>query len=96
VHVATSEIELHIGHSTSLKAKRAVVKHLVESCRQRFGVSAAEVGFQDQWQRSTIGFAAVAGTPGHAESLVERAEQFVWSHPEVEVLSCRRGWVESD
>lgn len=96
MHVATTEIELHIGHSTSLKAKRAVVKHLVETCRHRFGVSGAEVGFQDQWQRCTIGFAAVAGTASHAEELVERAERFVWSHPEVEVVSCHRRWVELD
>jgi len=89
-------MELHISQATSLKAKRAVVKHLVETARHRFGVSAAEVGYQDQWQHSTIGFAAVAGSPGHAEALVERAERFVWSHPEVEVLSCKRGWAESE
>lgn len=94
--MCTVEMELHIGQSASLKAKRAVVKHLVESVRHRFGVSAAEVGFQDQWQRSIIGFAAVAGTAGHAEDLVERAERFVWSHPEVTVLRAERRWVELD
>ncbi|MDA8072390.1 MAG: DUF503 domain-containing protein [Actinomycetota bacterium] len=96
MHVCTVEMELHIGESTSLKAKRAVIKHLVESARHRFGVSAAEVGFQDQWQRSIIGFAAVAGTAGHAEELVERAERYVWSHPEVAVLRAERRWVELD
>lgn len=94
--MCTVEMELHIGDSTSLKAKRAVVKHLVESARHRFGVSVAEVGFQDQWQRSIIGFAAVAGTAGHAEELVERAERFVWSHPEVTVLRSERRWIELD
>lgn len=96
MHVCALRIELHIGQATSLKAKRAVVKHLVEAARQRYGVSAAEVAFHDQWQRTALGFAAVAGTPGHAEALIDRAERFVWSHPEVEVLQVDRRWLDED
>ena len=63
-----------------LKEKRGTVKHLVEACRARFGVAAAEVGYQDQWQRSELGFAAVSGTPGQVESVLDPVERFVWSH----------------
>lgn len=96
MHVVALRMELHIGQATSLKAKRAVVKHLVETARRRFGVSAAEVAYHDQWQRTVLGFTAVAGTAGHAEQLVDRAERFVWSHPEVEVLRADRHWMEVD
>jgi uncharacterized protein YlxP (DUF503 family) len=94
VHVLALRIDLHIAQATSLKAKRAVVRPLVESARHRFGVSAAEVDCHDQWQRAVLGFAAVASTAGHAEELIDRVERFVWSHPGVEVVARQRGWVE--
>ncbi len=96
MYVAALRMDLHISQSASLKHRRSVVRHLVETSRHRFGVSAAEVDPHDLWQRAAIGFAAVASTPAHAEHLVEQAERFVWSHPEVEVLSSERGWVELD
>jgi len=66
------------------------VKHLVDACHSRFGVAAAEVGFQDQWQRSELGFAAVSGTPGQVESVLDSVERYVWSHPDVEVVGSSR------
>jgi hypothetical protein len=89
-------VDIRIPESHSLKAKRAVVKHLVEACRSRFDVAAAEVGFQDQWQRSELGFAVVSGTQGHVEAVLDSVERFVWSHPEVEVVGVRRDWLETD
>lgn len=88
-------VDLRIPDSRSLKAKRATVKHLVETCRSRFDVAAAEVGYQDQWQRSELGFAAVSGSPGHVESVLDSVERFVWSHPAVEVVGIRRDWLET-
>ena len=69
MHVCALSMELHLPASRSLKAKRVVVKHIVEVCRSRFGVAAAEVGHQDQWQRSELGFAAVADSPSHVEAV---------------------------
>lgn len=89
-------VEVHIGHARSLKAKRAVVKPIVDGARHRFGVAAAEVGFNDQWQRARVGFAAVAGTQAHAAEVIDEVERFVWSHPEVEVLASQRSWLEVD
>lgn len=96
MHVLALRIELHLGQATSLKAKRAVVKHLVETSRRRFGVAAAEVGHQERWQRAELGFAAVSSRPGHAEEVVDRVERFVWAHPEIEVVRAERTWLEED
>lgn len=93
---ATLLIELHIGSSGSLKEKRMVVRHLLDTARRRYGVAASEVGAQDLWQRAQLGFAAVAPDPTHVERLLDRVERFVWSHPEVEVLSCERYWLDLD
>jgi len=72
------------------------VKHLVDACQSRFGVAAAEVGFQDQWQRSELGFAAVSGTPGQVESVLDSVERYVWSHPDVEVVGSSRAWLGTE
>lgn len=88
------EVELHLPQAGSLKQKRAVVRHLVETARRRHGVAAAEVGFHDQWQRSALGFVTVASTPGHAQALIDEVERFVWSHPEIEVLGIVRRVVD--
>jgi uncharacterized protein len=94
VFVLALEVELHINDSQSLKAKRHVVKHLVEAARQRYGVAAAEVGGQDTWQRATLGFAAVSSSAGLAERIIDDVDRFVWSHPELSVLGSERKWLE--
>jgi uncharacterized protein YlxP (DUF503 family) len=96
VHVAALEIELHIEASGSLKDKRAVVRHLVETARRRFGVSASEVAHHDRWQRAGIGFAFVAPSAGRVEETLDQVERFVWSHPEVSVLSVSRRWLDAE
>lgn len=94
MQVAALRMALHIRHSTSLKAKRAVVRHLVESSRRRFGVSACEAGDHDRWQSAVLGFAVVAPDPRRAADLLDQAERFVWSHPDVEVVETSRHWLD--
>lgn len=96
MHVAALEVEIHIGVSASLKEKRAVVRHIVEAARRRFGVSASEVAHHDRWQRAGIGFAFVAPTAGRVDEVLDQVERFVWSHPEVSVLSVSRRWLEAE
>ena len=78
----------------SLKAKRAVVKPIVEGLRARFAVAASEVDHQDLWQRATLGAAVVSGSAAHAEDVLDEVERFVWSRPDVEVLDVVRSWLE--
>jgi uncharacterized protein len=92
--VCALEVELHLPAPQSLKAKRSIVKHLVETARQRYQVSAAETDHQELWQRAGLGFAAVAGSANHVGDVLDEVERFIWSHPEVEVLSIERRWLE--
>jgi hypothetical protein len=89
-------MDLRLPASGSLKAKRTVIKHVVETSKSRFGIAAAEVGYQDRWQRSELGFAAVAGTHRHVEEVLDTVERFVWSHPEIEVVAQHRWWLETE
>ena len=94
MHAAAVAFDLHIPEARSLKAKRAVIRPITEGLRQRFRVSVAEVDFHDQWQRTKIGVAAVAGTQRHLEEVLEACERFVDAHPEVEVLDVSTSYLE--
>ena len=96
MHVGVVRFELFVPQSHSLKEKRAAIKPIVEGCRRRFGMACAEVAHQNTWQRADLGVAAVAGTAGHVEEVLDEVERFVWSHPEIEVLSATRTWTEPD
>jgi uncharacterized protein YlxP (DUF503 family) len=96
VYVAALEMELHITSSNSLKAKRAVVRPIVETARRRFGVSASEIGHHDLWQRAGLGFSAVAPDAARVEQMLDRVERFVWAHTEVDVVSSSRHWLDTD
>ena len=87
------QMDIHIPSSRSLKDRRQVVQSVLAGARRRFGVSAAEVDGQDTWQRAGFGFAVVAGEVAQAESVMDEVERFVWSHPELEVLSTERTWL---
>jgi uncharacterized protein YlxP (DUF503 family) len=96
MHAAVVRYDLHVNDSRSLKAKRAVVKPIVEGLRHRFSVSVAEVDHQDQWQRAAVGVAVVASSHAHLVDILESVDRFVWSHPEVDVLSAERSWVDGE
>lgn len=87
-------VELHLPMSQSLKGKRALVKPVVDGARARFSVAAAETGFLDKWQRAELAFSAVAASPTHVEDVLDEVERFVWSKPDVEVVTSERRWVE--
>jgi uncharacterized protein YlxP (DUF503 family) len=96
MHAAALVIELHLPESGSLKEKRSVVRHLLDTSRQRFSVSASEADHQDLHQRAALAFAVVAPTAGRVEEILDRLERFVWSEPRVAVLSSARHWLDLD
>ncbi|MCP3178112.1 DUF503 domain-containing protein [Desulfuromonas sp. KJ2020] len=75
--VGIMRLDLHLHAPQNLKEKRSVVKRIIGRCRERFPVSAAEVGSQDLWQRAEVGFCMVATS--------EADIQTVFSHIEDEI-----------
>ena len=86
--------ELFIPDCHTLKQKRAVIRPIIDGLHRRYRVASAEVGRHDKWQRADIGVAVVSGTEAHVLDVLGEVERFVWSFPEVEVLSQRRRWME--
>ena len=75
--VGACVVELHIHGCQSLKAKRGVVRSIVQSVRNRFNLSVAEVGGQDTWQLAVLGLAAAGSDAVAVRRLLERASDFV-------------------
>jgi uncharacterized protein YlxP (DUF503 family) len=70
--VALLSVELHIGHSQSLKDKRMVLRRIKDRL-QKFNVAVAEVEHQDLWQRAGLGIVAISTTEAHVEQELEAA-----------------------
>ena len=56
-------------------------------------VAAAEVGDENLWRRSRLGFAAVSNSQRHTTEVIDEVSRFVWSFPEIDVLDEERTWL---
>jgi len=89
MRVAIAVIDLHIPSSCSLKAKRQVVKSLVQRLRQRFNLSVTEVGSQDLWQRSELGLAVVCHNGPGADSILQQIYSYIEEDTKLEIISTK-------
>lgn len=87
MRAAICEIELYIPAANSLKAKRQVVKSVIERLKARCNASVAETGHQDVWQRATIGLAIVAGDGPMLEKQLALARRIVDDIMDAEVTT---------
>lgn len=85
--VAVLTVELRLHAAFSLKDKRSVVKSLIQRTAQRFRVSAAEVGHQDDIRRALVGVAVVSGDAAHADQVLQAAMRFMEAEYPVELVS---------
>ncbi len=75
--VGIARIEYHIPQARSLKAKRHVLRRLIDRARVKFKITVNEVDHQDLWQRTAIGVAVVGGDGGHVEHMLSQVMQFL-------------------
>jgi uncharacterized protein len=75
--VAVGTLTLLIHDSSSLKAKRGVVRSILGKARAKFDLSIAEVGDMDKWQKCRIGLAVVSNEAGHAHTMIETVLRYV-------------------
>ncbi len=94
MHVLAYEVTIRIPTSQSLKDRRQVVRSILAVSRERFHVSAAEVGGQDTWQRAVLGFAVVASEARIAEATIDEIERYLWSRSQIEVVDATVTWLE--
>ena len=84
--VGTLRMVLTVPGSRSLKDKRHVVRSILDTARNRFGVSAAEIGSLDSRRTAELGFACVSNDKAVANRLLDKIAAFVESNPLCEVV----------
>ena len=94
MHAAALRLEIRIPEARSLKDKRRVVKGLMGSLAAAFPVAVSEVGFQDQWQRATLGVALVAPQAGQLERIIHRVQHALRERPDIELLEVGISYLE--
>ena len=87
--VGVCTVELFIPEGHSLKGKRQVLQSLKNQLREKFNLSVAEVGDQDLWQKSILGFACVANESAHVNQVLEQALNVIRGVPTIELVRSR-------
>jgi uncharacterized protein len=73
--IAIARFEFFIPNSRSLKDKRRVLRSVIQTIRNRFNVSIAEVEYQDLWQRAAVGVSCVAESIAHCRKVLQEVEK---------------------
>ena len=94
MRAAALRIELRIPDVRSLKEKRHRVKSVMSRLSHSFPVGVAEVGFHDQWQRTTIGAALVAADQGRLERVIHMLQRSLLEHADVELIEIGVSYME--
>lgn len=84
--IGVLQLDLRLYAPQNLKEKRGMVRKLLSHCRNRFPVSCAEVGHQDLWQRTQLGFAVVSSAEQVVAPILERLEEEVLSGGEFDLI----------
>ncbi|MFH1829762.1 MAG: DUF503 domain-containing protein [Pseudomonadota bacterium] len=75
--VGICKLDLRIYECRSLKEKRQALRRIKDRTQHSFGITIAEVGSQDLWQRAELGFAIVGNDRRVIEGLMEKIQGFV-------------------
>ena len=87
--IGICHLDIVIHDNSSLKGKRRVLKKILERVKQRFNVSAAEVGDHDKWRRSQIGFCTVGNDKRFINSSLDKMINFIDGLNIVEILNSK-------
>jgi uncharacterized protein YlxP (DUF503 family) len=75
--VAVLVIDLHFPESGSLKSKRKELSSIKAQLRGRLGLTVAETGHHDRWQRATLTAAVTSGSLSALSSAVDNVERWL-------------------
>ena len=94
MHAAAMRLELRVPDTHSLKEKRSKMRYLSTHLTKKFPVAVAEVGFQDQWQRASIGVVAVAAQAGQLQRVMHSVERAIGAREDFELLEVGVSYLE--
>jgi len=91
--VGVLRLEVTLYGIASLKDKRSQVKRVLARCRNRFPVSAAEVGLHDSHDATLLGVVVVGSAQSHLEPLLERLQEEILRTGEVDISGSDIEWL---
>jgi hypothetical protein len=86
MRAAALRVELHLPGPQSLKAKRAVLRPVIEGVRRLGSYSVAEVDHHDLWQRAALGIAIAAPDGKSLGMQVSKLRNYLDACLEIEVV----------
>ncbi len=87
MHIGTLVVTVLLHQADSLKDKRHVIKSLVDTTRQKFNVSVAEIADLDTWRSATLGVAVVSNDSQHCNRVLDKLLDSWESNPNFEVVA---------
>ncbi|MBN2226734.1 MAG: DUF503 domain-containing protein [candidate division Zixibacteria bacterium] len=84
--VGTVTVDVNLPGVSSLKEKRRRIKSLLARVKNQFGVSIAEVDYNDSWRRAQLGVAVVSNERKHADQVIAGVMRMIEAEPEMVVV----------
>jgi len=86
MRTAALRVEMHLPSPQSLKAKRAILRPVIEGIKRLGSFSVAEVDHHDRWQRAALGVAIVTRDGEGLVVQIAKLRRYLDTRLEVEVL----------
>jgi len=86
MRAAALRVELHLPSSQSLKAKRAILRPVIEGIKRLGSFSVAEVDHHDRWQKAAVGIAIAARDGESLAMQIAKLRRYLDTRLEVEVI----------
>ena len=86
MRTAALRVEMHLPSPQSLKAKRAILRPVIEGIKRLGSFSVAEVDHHDRWQRAALGVAIVTRDGEGLAVQIAKLRRYLDTRLEVEVL----------
>lgn len=91
--IGVLQLDLRLHGPQNLKQKRGVVQKLLARSRNRFPASCAEVGHQDLWQRTLLGFAVVSSSEQVLAPILSHIEDEILASGEVDLVNAETEFI---
>lgn len=91
--VGVLRLELTLHGAASLKEKRSRLRRILARCRNRFPVSAAEVGLHECHDAALVGVVLVGSDQRHLEPMFERLQEEILRTGEVDIGAVDSEWL---
>ncbi len=87
--IGTLQVKLRIPDADSLKAKRFVIRSMVDRIRARFNLSISEIGSQDSWQMALLGVAMIGSEQRFMNQVLSKVMDILRGERRLEVIDSR-------